>query len=53
MIGFAILQLAIIVPLAIIFLRPPPEIEHEFDRSRHGRRAADGARLAPRTSCSS
>jgi len=29
MIGFAILQLAIIVPLAIIFLRPPPEIEQE------------------------
>jgi hypothetical protein len=29
MIGFAVLQLSIIVPLAIIFLRPPPEIQHE------------------------
>jgi MFS family permease len=29
MIGFAILQLAVIVPLAIAFLRPPPEMEHE------------------------
>src|SRR3954452_2512019 len=29
MIGFAVLQLAIIVPLAIVFLRPPPEIGHE------------------------
>ena len=26
MIGFAVLQLAVIVPLAIIFLRPPPEM---------------------------
>ena len=39
MIGFAILQLAIIVPLAIIFLRPPPEIEHESTAA-----AAGGAR---------
>jgi MFS family permease len=29
MIGFAALQLAVIVPLAIIFLRPPPAIPHE------------------------
>jgi len=29
MIGFAILQLLVIVPLAIIYLRPPPEIQHE------------------------
>lgn len=29
MIAFAILQLVIIVPLAIIFLRAPPDIEHE------------------------
>src|SRR4029079_7382816 len=29
MIGFAALQLAVIVPLAIVFLHPPPEIQHE------------------------
>src|SRR4029077_6601975 len=29
MIGFAILQLVVIGPLAIIYLRPPPEIQHE------------------------
>jgi len=29
MIGFAILQLAVIVPLAIIYLRPPPEMQQE------------------------
>src|SRR3569833_3688667 len=26
MIGFAVLQLAVILPLAIVFLRPPPEL---------------------------
>ena len=29
MIGFAFLQLSVIVPLAIIYLRPPPEMQHE------------------------
>jgi MFS family permease len=29
MVGFAILQLAVIVPLALVFLRPPPEARHE------------------------
>jgi MFS family permease len=31
MIGFAVLQLAVIVPLAIIFLHPPPEISREHE----------------------
>ena len=39
MIGFAVLQLVVIVPLAIIFLRPPPEIQHEPTAA-----AAGGAR---------
>ena len=29
MIGFAILQLLVIVPLAIVYLRPPPDIQQE------------------------
>jgi MFS family permease len=29
MIGFAVLQLSVIVPLAIIYLQPPPEIQHD------------------------
>jgi MFS family permease len=29
MVGFGILQLVVIVPLAIIYLKPPPEIPHE------------------------
>lgn len=31
MVGFAVLQLVVIVPLAIIFLRPPPEIPREHE----------------------
>jgi MFS family permease len=39
MIGFAVLQLAVIVPLAVIFLRPPPDIprEHEAHSNRGAR----------------
>jgi MFS family permease len=37
MIGFAIVQLVIIVPLAIIFLRPPPEIQQETHAPAAGR----------------
>jgi len=36
MIGFAVLQLAVIVPLAIIFLRPPPEISREHETHSDG-----------------
>jgi MFS family permease len=36
MIGFAVVQLAVIVPLAIIFLRPPPEIPHEHETHTSG-----------------
>jgi MFS family permease len=36
MIGFAVLQLAVIVPLAIIFLRPPPEVARERETQSSG-----------------
>jgi MFS family permease len=36
MIGFAVLQLAVIVPLAIMFLRPPPDIPHEHETHTKG-----------------
>jgi MFS family permease len=39
MVGFAILQLVVIVPLAIVFLKPPPEIQHEAPTA-----SRDGAR---------
>jgi MFS family permease len=39
MIGFAVLQLVVIVPLAIAFLRPPPELPQEG-----GAHASGGAR---------
>src|SRR3954447_18061197 len=38
MIGFALLQFAVILPLAIIFLRPPPELPAPTEAS-----AKDGA----------
>ena len=45
MIGFAVLQLVVIVPLAIVFLRPPPELPQEGGAHAQRRRAAEGARL--------
>jgi MFS family permease len=36
MVGFAVLQLVVIVPLAIIFLRPPPDIPHEHEAHTEG-----------------
>jgi MFS family permease len=45
MIGFAILQLAVIVPLAIIYLRPPPEMQQRRSRppqATRGRRCSAG-----------
>src|SRR5262245_21445848 len=36
MLGFAVLQLVVILPLAIAFLRPPPELPQEGQAHVHG-----------------
>ena len=51
MIGFAVFQLAVIVPLAIVFLRPPPELPAAAGApapTAHGRTCSAGTP----TSCS-
>ena len=52
MIGFAVLQIAVIVPLAIIFLRPPPELPARAPLPRARRRASRRCSAGMPTSCS-